>query len=572
MRVHVLRLYFSILLLLVFSCNSEFEKVIPEPAPDKKVYFQEPKVLYLIVDGARGISVRDAETPNIASLVTNAIYSWNSLSDSAENDATNWADMLTGVGKEKHQVLTEDFSGNKLDEYPVIFKRIKSVKPDFPIATFTSSEGFKENLTAGADKSVLLNNDEEVKNAIIDELDKESVKFVVGHFNGVDQAGALYGYDNSMAEYKNAIQDFDARLGEILSALKKREAYQHEKWLVIVTSNRGGDFSIPDDQNDNTVFSDPTINTFTIISHSSFESTFIAKPYLGNRFKDKGIRFHGLYENAVKAEIPASEAIVFNVGEKQEFTVQLKVKKGKGNYDSYEYRWPSIFGKRDGNLDANQAGWNITFFQYNWGVAIANKQGVQLELQAGAPFEGDKWHDLTIVSLVKADGKRYIRLFTDGVQNPEQDVLLPEGSLDSNDPLTLGFVPGDINGDWGELNIYMSQLKIFFTALPNDVIAQTVCDLSLDESHPYYDYLAGYWPMNEGEGDEFIDHGPFGSSFQILGDYQWDEFDDLICSPPSSNLRELMPKNADFPAQILSWFNIPRQDSWDLDGKVWLQN
>src|SRR5690606_23816433 len=110
-----------------------------------------PKVLYIIVDGARGLSVRDAKSPNISALLPNSIYSWVSLSDETVNQAgTSWADMLTGVQKSKHGVVDNDFSNKKLDAYPVIYERIKEANPSSDIRVFTTSELFKDNLTAGS--------------------------------------------------------------------------------------------------------------------------------------------------------------------------------------------------------------------------------------------------------------------------------------------------------------------------------------------------------------------------------------------------------------------------------------
>jgi hypothetical protein len=82
--------------------------------------------------------------------------------------------------------------------------------------------------------------------------------------------------------------------------------------------------------------------------------------------------------------------------------------------------------------------------------------------------------------------------------------------------------------------------------------------------------------MGEGSGTTIADKGPVGANFTLnqakAGGYSWQSFSDLICSPAATNLALLVPKNSDIPTQILSWFNIPRQTSWSLDGKVWITN
>ena len=571
---------------LTTSCNKDFDKVIPVSViGDSNIQYKKPKVLYIIVDGARGTAVRDAKTPNLTALLGNSIYTWTSISDTSRNSPTNWADMLTGVKKEKHRILTTDFAGNKLDEYPVIFKRIKSVNPEFRIASFASSTIFKDNLTAGADVSeVFENNDEAVKSKIITFLGADDASLVLGQFGGVEKAGLLYGFDNSFPQYKAAIDQFDTHVGDILKALKARPAYAKENWLIIVTSNRGGQFTLPAKEDDKTLFSNTNANTFTIFNSAEYKPTFIGKPFLGNSYSGSAIRFKGQGNNAVKAEVSGANSTQFNFDTKTDFTVSVKVKKGKTRNTSrgdYYYEWPSILGKRNNNT-WDHAGWNINLFYNNWRF-FGGAGGGRNNQIAGNDFSGDTWHDLTFAIETKADGNRYIRMYTDGVKgsyvddrnassNTTADRRLTGGNLNNNDPLTIGWVPGDINNDFGELNLNMAELKIWKTALPDAVIRQYACDPSMDESHPYYAYLVGYWPMIEGFGDKFIDKGPFNADFKIRGPFAWEKFTDLMCSPSNTNLGTLVPKNSDIPTQILSWFNIARQESWGLDGRVWIAN
>jgi len=593
MRNFKIKYYTGIMLffLMMMSCNKEFDKVVPgSPEDSAGVDYKIPKVLYLIVDGARGISVRDAEAPNVKSLISHSIYTWNSISDTSRNDATNWSDMLTGVGKQKHGVLSEDFAGNKLNDYPVIFQRIKSINPNFRIAAFASSNVFKDKLTTGATISESFNdNDDAVKNRMVDFLKTDTASIVLGQFSAVEKAGETYGFDNSFPQYKAAINSFDTKVGELLTAIKSRATYDKENWLIVVTSSRGGEFVLPANQDDKTLFSNTNANTFTIFHNSNYSSRFIGRPFLGNTYSGAAIRFKGQNNDAVKAVLPLDISNAqFNFGQSSDFTVSVKVKKGKTKNTSkgdYWYQWPSILGKRN-NSSWGVAGWNICLFYNGWRFFGAggenNSNGDEV---GGMDFSGETWHDLTFVVERKADGFRYIRLYTDGVKGitnkdggntsaPSIKDFRLSGNPNYNnlDPLTIGFVPGDIDGDYGVLNLNMSELKIWKTALPEAVIKQYSCDATMDESHPYYSYLVGYWPMVDGSGNKLVDKGPFAADFTLQGPYGWETFNDLICSPNNTNLGTLVPKNADIPTQILSWFNIPRQDTWGLDGRVWIAN
>src|SRR5690606_36695078 len=123
-------------------------------------------------------------------------------------------------------------------------------------------------------------NDVAVKDKIINSLGDTDATMITGHFTSIDQAGAQYGYDNSVPQYKSAILTFDTYVGEILTALKARPAYAEENWLVVIASSEGGEFQIPAIRNDHIIFSHPDANTFTISLTAKYNSRFIGKPYL----------------------------------------------------------------------------------------------------------------------------------------------------------------------------------------------------------------------------------------------------------------------------------------------------
>lgn len=248
----------SILAIAVISCNKDFLKALPDKnySDTTSVAYGQRKVLYLIVDGARGTSVNSANVPNIKALLPNSIYSWVALSDpDSTRDVSNWANMLTGVKKEKHLVLNDNLTGANLANYPVVLKRIKDEKPTAKMVAFSSSAIFKNNFTTGAAVSELFDTDEQIKTAVVNNINTDTASLILGHFNDVDEAGAKYGYDNSAPQYKAAIEKFDGYVGAIMDALKKRKNYQNEEWLVVIASSGGGQFTIPANQNDNTVFS-----------------------------------------------------------------------------------------------------------------------------------------------------------------------------------------------------------------------------------------------------------------------------------------------------------------------------
>ncbi len=555
-------LLISGLLTLLMACNKGFDRLIPENAysDSTSVAFGNPKVLYVIVDGARGESVRDARMPNISSLLPKSIYTWVSLSDvTTPESGTNWADMLTGVQKAKHNIDGNNFAQNNLASFPVIYKRIKEYSPNSSLKVFSPSATFISNLTEGADVKEVVADDKVVVQKAVASLAEEPITLVTAHFTSVDAAGAKDGYDLSVPAYKNAIISFDNYLGEMLTTLKNRPNYAQENWMVVVASSRGGDYTIPAENNDNTVFSNPQVNTFTIMYSSRYKTRFIGKPYLGNKYQGEFVRFNGQR----KAQVTAGDNEVYNLNT-GEFTVELKVKKNPGPNNNYKFYYPSILGKRDqwsSGWPGN--GW-VIFLEDNYWMFNAKGPGGGEQVK-GTTLADATWNSIAVVGVIR-DNKRYVRTFTNGRFNNERDIS-GWGSLDNSALLTLGYLNGTGHG---EPDAYLSDVRIWKAALPDSVVARFACDTYVDPGHPYYTYLAGYWPVVGNNSNTILDEGPFGSHMTITGDVSWDRMSEYLCAPSLDNLGSLVPRNVDIAAQIFTWLKVPRQENWQIDGRVWL--
>jgi hypothetical protein len=608
-------------LTLATSCNHDFDKVVPPSKDITPPSYKAPKILYIIADGARGQSVRDAVIPNLSTLLPHSIYCWNSLADTTKTDATNWADMITGVKKEKHNVLTEDFAGNKLATYTPIFQRIKSIKPTLRIAAFSASAAFKANLTGGTDVSEGFTSDDALKTRMVNFLATDTASIVVGEFAGIEAAGKASGFDNSFAPYKTAINTFDTQVGAIITAVTSRATYAKENWMIIIASNRGGAYTLPAGQDDRTILSNTNANTFTIIYNAGYNQTFIPKPFVGNSYVGNSIRFLGYPEKGI-AQINPAKNPAFNLGDTAGFTISIKVKKHKNPVNvsrgDYYYQWPGFVGKRGNNAAATPKtgwgddgdsgpGWDFCVLQNRWRFFFAGKTSGAFKSGAeidGLEFTGDTWHDLTAVVEKRPNGHAYVMVYTDGIagitgmtngpgsyatpQTTAVDLNVARGNtlsadvnIDNRSVLRLGYTPGEQDGEnsgssFGKIDVELKELKIFRVAIPSSIVKQYACDQTLNAAHPYYPYLMGYWPMDEGAGATIADKGPNAADFTIsqalTNGARWTAFADLICSPIASDLSLVVPKNSDIPAQIISWFNIARQSSWALDGKVWIAN
>ncbi len=559
-----------VLLLMFISCKDEFGRLIPSNEGKQDtvdLVYGKPKVLLLIVDGARGESVRTANIPTMNGLLNHSIYSWVSLSEEHDITNTTGADLsniITGVSQNKHLVIGDNFKNNNFQTFPTVYTRVAAnmKTPEFKV--YSSSKIFVDNL-APTTVAKLENSDEEVVKDVKEGLKQPELTMLTAHFTAVDKAGKSGAYDNSSAVYKAAIENFDKQVGEVIQALEQRPAFKKENWLVIITSSKGGPFEIPPAQNDNTIFSNPNVNTFTIFYSPKYKSRYINKPYLGSRFSGDFLRF----KSGIYAELTEGDNPVFDLGDKEEFTIELKVKKNKGPNNTYKFpNYPSFIGKREKwESGAPTNGWILAFKEDYW---MFNGRGPNGSGEVNGPkLNNATWNNVTIVGSLTSEGKRIVKTYTNGLPGNEMDIS-SWGSISSPAKFRLGLINGGSN--WNEGDYYLADIRFWKAALPLAVISQYNCQVGINEEHPYYANLAANWPVvGTVTNGVLYDEGPYGNTLKLgNSNYEISKLNDFLCAPSVETINTLVPKNTDVTAQIFSWLQIARQENWQLDGRVWV--
>lgn len=125
------------------------------------------------------------------------------------------------------------------------------------------------------------------------------------------------------------------------------------------------------------------------------------------------------------------------------------------------------------------------------------------------------------------------------------------------------------------IDIFLTDIRIWNIALPNDVVAKYGCYVDLPSSHPNYNDLKGYWTVREGAGSTIIDHSPNGQNGVLEGSYSWSSFSDLsnaICPTPTDSYYRGGLNVVDVPLQVYQWLNVNVDNSWQLDSKFWTTN
>ncbi|MGK0366231.1 MAG: hypothetical protein ACI85O_003304, partial [Saprospiraceae bacterium] len=93
-----------------------------------------------------------------------------------------------------------------------------------------------------------------------------------------------------------------------------------------------------------------------------------------------------------------------------------------------------------------------------------------------------------------------------------------------------------------------------------EAVADYACN-SIDDAHPHFNSLSGYWKMNEGMGSTVADFSPNGNNGLSTG-AEWN-IPDSITSYDYSNT----PRTPDMAVSALTWLCVPISPDWNLDGQ-----
>jgi predicted AlkP superfamily pyrophosphatase or phosphodiesterase len=206
------------------------------------------------IDGTRYDSIQAASAPNLKDLAKNGIYADNCLilGDRYQKNDTisgpGWSTILCGVWADKHGVHDNTFNGRKYGEYPHLFARLKEQQQDARTASFVTWKPIDEFITSAADVHAFWEDDTKdyvkfdasTAEASLKELANPKLDCLFVYFGQTDVAGHAHGFHPSVKQYLTAIENVDKHVGDIVAALKKRETYKDEDWIIVVTSDHGG--------------------------------------------------------------------------------------------------------------------------------------------------------------------------------------------------------------------------------------------------------------------------------------------------------------------------------------------
>ena len=212
-------------------------------------------VLAIGIDGMRTDALDVAKTPNIDKLIENG-----SASSTAQilgtryrkNDTISgpgWTSFLTGVWADRHGVHDNDFKGHKIDQFPHFFSLLKQQFPEYKTASYVDWHPIDRFIVSGADIRVAYKAsgadgyaiyDQRIATQVSKALARNDVRTTMVYFGAVDETGHKYGFHPANPQYVQSIETVDRHVGTLMSAIGSRSSYDSEDWLILISSDHGG--------------------------------------------------------------------------------------------------------------------------------------------------------------------------------------------------------------------------------------------------------------------------------------------------------------------------------------------
>ena len=209
---------------------------------------QEKKILFIGLDGCRADALNVANTPNMDELIENGLFIDNalcSINGQPTVSGPGWSSMITGVWYDKHGVSDNSFSGSNFDQYPPFNILLDESGEIFHTASFIMWTPIHSEIFNGTMhyNEIHTSFDGSVAQGAANYMSSEELDILFLDFDHIDHTGHSYGYGPDIPEYLNTIEDVDGYIGWVISAMESRLNFENEEWLVIITSDHGGNIS-----------------------------------------------------------------------------------------------------------------------------------------------------------------------------------------------------------------------------------------------------------------------------------------------------------------------------------------
>ncbi|WP_237607522.1 alkaline phosphatase family protein [Roseimaritima sediminicola] len=251
----------SIRCLLAAACLALCLTSSPAPAQQPAAAATDreptPKVLLIGIDGFRVDAFQAAHTPHLDALAEDGIIDLQTsvISEDVRQSDTisgpGWTTFLSGVWADRHGVVDNTFKGRDRERGPHVFTLVKQQRPELQTASFLDWTPLGDHVVRDADLNVIATPNKAVNEYVgMDRslatmaaatLRERPVDFVFVYYGACDETGHRHGFHPSVKPYTRQIEITDELIGQLLDAIEQRSSRDSEDWLVVVSSDHGGE-------------------------------------------------------------------------------------------------------------------------------------------------------------------------------------------------------------------------------------------------------------------------------------------------------------------------------------------
>ena len=223
----------------------------------------EKKAIVIGYDGCRADILTEIQQENSAigtlladSATFNLAYcggvEYPEKNTQATSTAPGWCSVLTGKWADEHGITGNDIT-KEVEPKTLLTSLVEDGTIDSSaFVTKWAGHFTRDNATYLLEKEYCEKNDLAVSfnkckdnkasfDFTLEEIGKENcADFLFVIYEQTDSAGHNYGFSYNNPRYKEAFKEVDSYGYETLKAIRGRETYDSEDWLVIVTSDHGG--------------------------------------------------------------------------------------------------------------------------------------------------------------------------------------------------------------------------------------------------------------------------------------------------------------------------------------------
>lgn len=608
------------LLLLVVACNDVMEDSLRYNYPQSGSDYGSGHVLLVVMDGAPGKAVQAArnayKAPNLKSMIAHALYTDYGLGDGSNNitdgkmtNARGWANLM--IGNTVHSIKTDEDLTTGTENFVSRLVKAKSL-----VSMYAANEKFRQTFSVEGITAPELNTDEAVKNEVLEELKlPDTSDLIIAEFKGVHEvAGGDFYNENGTPtdEVVDAIGVLDGYIGEIWNALKERPAFARENWLIVITSNYGGNIRLAEGEAPADHYEDATRNTFTLMYNERLVPQVQVTPgntALSYSFSTPVWSYDNRYpkptayaESARLGNIEFGELKFNDKNEIEPMTIQFFLRSTKTNSSKYV-----ILSK---STDMVRNGWMLYFNQDNSNrricFTVGSKRGA-IQTKDEQNWDWSQWHVITLTLEPNPDPKKasqtLMNFYFDGELNNSASQKNSDmknwyssgGTSSAAAPLRMGGSENrdsqntqtNTKGQTANNQIFITNVQFYDVAIPAEDIKLYAGKNQLHllkESYKYWDNMIGYWPcdLEDDQLDPILRNYAKDNTEDTKDDFVIDRGASNAWISDSSLSAGIHPipesdktfynktfNTVDVSRQVFMWLGKNVMWDWNMEGKAW---